>query len=228
MISDERLREAARKAEESILATLPEPENCEVILSPECESNMKKLIRRTDHLIRHRIMKAVACFLLVILVGGGGILTFSVEARAAAAGWVRDIYESYKTWIVYYYVGEENTAAEDTGYRPTWIPEGYTEQDILELSGQTDIHYVNADNLLITFGYSSNYSAISFYVERDGAELHQVYIGDIPADLYLDVSEEEPNVLTWYDENTKTIFWIIAQENSDDLIKIAESVVKKK
>ncbi len=35
MISDERLREAARQAEEYILASLPEPEDCEATFSPE-------------------------------------------------------------------------------------------------------------------------------------------------------------------------------------------------
>lgn len=86
MISDERLREAARKAEESFLASLPEPEDCEATFSPEFERKMKKLIRRTDHPIRYRIMKAVACFLLVVLVGGGSVLALSTEARAAFVG----------------------------------------------------------------------------------------------------------------------------------------------
>ena len=67
MISDERLREAARKVEESMLASLPEPEECEATFSPEFERKMEKLLNRADHPIRKRIMKAVACFLLAVL-----------------------------------------------------------------------------------------------------------------------------------------------------------------
>ena len=125
MISDERLRKAAQKAEESLLASLPDPEDCEATFSPKFERKMEKLIRRTKHPIRHRIMKAVACFLLVVLVGGGSVLTFSVEARAAFIGWVREIRDNY---FVYWYTGEsKNTLEEGAIYQLTWIPEGYQE-----------------------------------------------------------------------------------------------------
>ena len=51
MISDERLREAARQAEKNLLASLPEPKDCEATFSPEFKRKMKKLVRRTNHLI---------------------------------------------------------------------------------------------------------------------------------------------------------------------------------
>ena len=50
MISDERLREAARKVEESMLASLPDPEECKVPPPPE----IGKRTRRASHPIRHR------------------------------------------------------------------------------------------------------------------------------------------------------------------------------
>lgn len=228
MISDERLREAAQKVEESMLASLPDPEDCKIPPPPEIERKMEKRSRRASHPIRHRVMKAVACFLLVVLVGGGSVLALSAEARATVVGWVRDIYQSYETWFVYHFVGANDTVSEDITYRPTWIPDDYTEKEVLDLSGQTDIHYTNSDGLMITFGYSTNYDVINYYVEHDGAELYRVFIGSIPADLYLDTSEEEPNVLTWNDSSSKTIFWIIAQEDGDVLVEIAESVVQEK
>ena len=49
MISDERLRVAARQAEKKLLASLPEPEECEATFSPEFKQKMKKLVCHTDH-----------------------------------------------------------------------------------------------------------------------------------------------------------------------------------
>ena len=49
MISDKRLREAARQAEKNLLASLPEPEDCEATFSPEFKQKMKKLVCRTDY-----------------------------------------------------------------------------------------------------------------------------------------------------------------------------------
>lgn len=224
MVSDERLREAARKAEESFLASLPEPEDCEATFSPEFERKMKKLIRRTKHPVRRRIMKAVACFLLAALLGVGSVLTFSVEARAAFVGWVRDIYESYETWFIYRYIGENSTISEEINYRPRWIPEDYTEIEVLNMTNQTNIYYKNSAGLSMTFGYSSNTESAKVYVENNDVQLESVLVKNIPADLYLDEAEGESNVLTWTDNSTGTIFWIVAQLDSDDLIKIAESI----
>lgn len=224
MISDERLRKAAQKVEESMLASLPEPEECEATFSPEFERKMKKLIRRTDHPVRHRIMKAAACFLLVILLGGGSVLTLSADARAAFVGWVRDVYQSYETWFVYHFTGENNTVSEDISYHPTWIPQDYAELETLDMFNQTNIIYENAFGLSMTFGYSLNPEAINVYVENTNVQTKRVLIGDTPADLYLDNSAGESNILTWVDSSTDTIFWIVAQLDEDELIKIAASV----
>ena len=228
MISDERLREAAQKVEESFLASLPEPEDCEATFSPKFERKMKKLIRRTDHPIRYRIMKAVACFLLVVLIGGGGVLALNAEARAAFVGWVRDIYEdAYETWFVYRHVGEGDVIQEDISYRPTWIPAGYVEQAVIDFSEQTYVEYKNNSGSLITFGYSSNTESANAYVKQDGIETYNVSVGDIPADLYVDSTKGEASVLIWTDSQTNTILWIIAPLDNNELIKIAESVEKE-
>ena len=227
MISDERLREAARKVEESMLASLPDPEECKVPPPPEIERKIEKRIRHANHPIRHRVMKAVACFLLVVLLGGGSVLTLSADARAVFVGWVRDIYQSYETWFSYHYVGGNDTISENVSYRPTWIPKGYTEQEVLELSAQTYVDYKNDLGSKITFGYSLNTESTNIFVEHDGIIASHVLVGDIPADLYVDPAEDESAILMWTDEQANTIFWIIAPLDSNDLIKIAESVEKE-
>ena len=224
MISDERLREAAQKVEESMLASLPDPEECKVPPPPEVERKMEKRSRRASHPIRHRVMKAVACFLLVVLVGGGSVLALSADARAAFVGWVRDVYQSYETWFVYHFTGENNTVSEDISYHPTWIPQDYAELETLDMFNQTNIIYENAVGLSMTFGYSLNPEAINVYVENTNVQTKRVLVGNTPADLYLDNSAGESNILTWVDSSTDTIFWIVAQLDEDELIKIAASV----
>ena len=41
MISDKELHDAARKVEEAVLASLPEPEECKETFSPKFERRMK-------------------------------------------------------------------------------------------------------------------------------------------------------------------------------------------
>lgn len=221
MISDERLRKAAQKVEESMLASLPEPEECEATFSPEFERKMKKLIRRTDHPIRHRIMKSVACFLLVVLVGGGSVLTLSVEARAAFVGWVREVYD---TWFVYRFNNTTQGLGQGMLYRPTWIPDDYEEEHESEQPNRVSVIYKNSEGNMLIFTYSNDPSSIALYVDQEHKDIEQVEFGTNYADLYIDQREDAANEIVWTDLETETVFLISAPLSDKDLLKIAESV----
>lgn len=222
MISDERLREAARQAEKNLLASLPEPEDCEATFSPEFERKMKKLVRRTDHPIRYWVQKAVACILLVVLLGGGSVLALSTEARAAFVGWIK---ETYEAWFVYRYIGENQSIPEDISYYPAWIPDGYYESSRFDTDTYNIIIYEDNDNNIITFYYSCDADAAGIYLEKEGVDIKSVRIGNIYADLYVDETKGNANSLVWVDEKSGVLFWISANCNEDELIKIAESIV---
>lgn len=221
MISDERLREAAREAEEKLLASLPKPEDCEATFSPEYKRKMKKLARRTDHPVIYWVQKAVACILLTILIGGSGVLTFSTEARAAFVGWVREVYE---TWFVYRFEGESRNAIEDTQYRPTWLPEGYSQTLVPELDDQVNVLYTNDVGNMIVFAYSNSSSSLALYTQGDAAESTKVMVNGIPADLYLEEDGIHSNCLVWKSSQNSIIYWIVAKLPADTIIQIAESV----
>lgn len=221
MISDERLREAARKVEESMLASLPEPEECEATFSPEFERKMEKLLHRADHPIRKRIMKAVACFLLAVLVGGGSVLTFSVEARAAFVGWVREVYD---TWLVYHFNDTTQGLAQGTIYRPVWIPDDYKEDQELEQPNRVSIIYKDSEGNMLKFSYSNDPSSIALYIDQEYKDVEQVEFGSCYADLYIDQREGAANEIVWTDSESGTIFFISAPLSVKDLLKIAEGV----
>lgn len=227
MISDERLREAARQAEEKLLASLPKPEDCEATFSPEYKRKMKKLARRTDHPVIYWVQKAVACILLTILIGGGGILTFSTEARAAFVGWLKEIYDTY---FAYHYYSEEGAQSlpNDVIYRPSWLPDGYhiISEDI---GNQVYIIYESEDGEPALFAYTRASESLTLHIDRDGNEISQrVFVGDSPADLYIDQDTGDSNILIWADEDKGIMFYISAQLDSTEIIKIAESISAQK
>ena len=100
MISDEQIRQAACQAEKNLLASLPEPEDCNALFTSGFQRKMRKLVRRTEHPFIYRMRETAACILLVALLGGVSLLAFVTEARAAFAGWMREVYE---IWFVYKY-----------------------------------------------------------------------------------------------------------------------------
>ena len=203
------------------LASLPKPEDCEATFSPEYKRKMKKLARRTDHPVIYWVQKAVACILLTILIGGGGILTFSTEARAAFVGWVREVYEN---WFVYRFEGENSDAIGDTQYRPTWLPEGYSQTLVPELNDQVNVLYTNEDGNMIIFAYANSSSSLALYAQGDASKSTKVMVKDIPADLYLEEDDTHSNCLVWENSQNSIIYWIIANLPEDTIIQIAESV----
>ncbi len=217
MISDERLREAARKVEESMLASLPDPEECKVPPPPE----IGKRTRRASHPIRHRVMKAVACFLLVVLVGGGSVLALSADARAAFVGWVQEIYESL---TLYHFEGERPRPIEDVNYRPSWVPEGYKESSVPELYGQVNVIYRDNDDSMLLFCYSND--ATNVYVGNEGATIHDVIVHGSPAEFYVYDTPGAANCIVWTNRDTGVIFWVLANLDEVSMIRIAESVEK--
>lgn len=222
MISDERLREAAQKVEESMLASLPDPEECKVPPPPEIERKIEKRIRRASHPIRHRVMKAVACFLLVVLVGGGSVLTLSADARAVFVTWVKEVYE---TQFIYRFFQTSEETSNNTLYRPTWIPSDYQITAEFVSDEPPTIEYANGTGNFVIFTYFRNTSSPVFSIERDGTEIYkQVLVNGITAELYLDQDEGSTNVLIWKDENRGVIFRILAPFNEDEMVKMAESV----
>lgn len=219
MISDERLREAARQAEENLLASLPKPEECEATFSPEYKRKMKKLARRTDHPVIYWVQKAVACILLTILIGGGSILAFSTEARAAFVGWIREVYE---TWFVYKYEGEDQEFPQDTEFQITWLPEGFVEVAHSTSEEQVRTLFQDKNSNFIVFLYTRSMESANLYIEESGVEAQSVQIGHLYADLYLDQQPDKANALVWSDRGI--LFWLHGNCSGEELIRIAESI----
>lgn len=185
--------------------------------SPDFERKMKKLIRRANHPIRHRVAQAAACFLLAALLSGCTVLAISPEARAAFVGWVREVSEG---WFVYHYTGEDQAIPSDMVYRPTWIPEGYHETTVHEDDTGTTIIYENEEYLLL-FKCIMDIDAGAVYIGSDN--IQNVKIGDSLADLYIDPKENAASAIVWTDENGN-LFWIHGNLSGDELIKMAESI----
>ena len=215
------LREAAPGANDLFLSELPDPKDCHYTVSKRFERKMKKLLKRQKSPVLYWVQRSVACFLLVVLLGGASVLTFSAEARAAFFGWVREVYEDY---FGYHFEGDAEKVAQDVVYRPTWLPDGYREVFTPDMSGQVNVIYDNDAGLFVRFGYSDNFDGLNVYVENDDAELRQVYVNNQPADLYIYKNANEANNLVWTDGQTNLIFWISAHLNEADLIQMAESV----
>lgn len=213
------LLDAARQEYGSLMEELLEHQ-----FSPAFERRMKKLVRRADHPVGYWTARTAACLLLAGVLLAGSVLALVPEARAALAGWVRDVYES---WFEYRNVGENRPVSENTVYYPAWVPEGYKETAAPQAGTYVRAQYENSDRELLTVSYLKGtetvYGSSALNVEWEGAEVRPVQVGRLSADLYLN-PEEGPNILVWTDEIKDAVFWIVAPLEEAELVRVAESV----
>ncbi|WP_298025059.1 DUF4367 domain-containing protein [uncultured Dysosmobacter sp.] len=214
-ITDEMLRQAAPLVRDAMLASLPEPGDCEAAFSPAFRRRMRPLLRRARHPVFYRAMRQAAACFLAALVLGGGWLAVDGKAQASFLQWVRQVYE---TQIVYRFAGE---AAENGVYRPGWVPEGYEE---LDASDSTVVYYSEMNGTL-TFTFVPMQEGTSLYViDTNKAVLKHVEINGLPGELYLSTDPALRNALVWLDEDNGMSLSISGFLSEADILHMAKSV----
>ena len=169
-------------------------------------------------------LSRVACVFLAVLLTGSAVLTFSVEARAAFFGWVREQVETY-----YMYFFEGNAAVtEPAKYELGWMPENCIFVTSYETAGGEVYIYTDERDTLIQFTYTSEPDNEKVYVDYAEYTEKQVTINGNTASLFIAPSEDNTDGIVWTDPNTNTLFFISGHFDQETFIKIAENVKEKK
>ena len=169
-------------------------------------------------------LSKVACVFLAVLLTGSAVLTFSVEARAAFFGWVREQVETY-----YMYFFEGNAAVtEPAKYELGWMPENCIFVTSYETAGGEVYIYTDERDTLIQFTYTSEPDNEKVYVDYAEYTEKQVTINGNTASLFIAPSEDNTDGIVWTDSNTNTLFFISGHFDQETFIKIAENVKEKK
>ena len=168
-------------------------------------------------------LSKVACVFLAVLLTGSAVLTFSVEARAAFFGWVREQVETY-----YMYFFEGNAAVtEPAKYELGWMPENCIFVTSYETAGGEVYIYTDERDTLIQFTYTSEPDNEKVYVDCAAYTEKQVTINGNTASLFIAPSEDNTDGIVWTDPNTNTLFFISGHFDQETFIKIAENVKEK-
>lgn len=225
MISEEQLRLAAQRAGKALAESLPEPEDCHHEFSPEFERKMRKLIRKSRHPGFYKGLKRAACFLLVLLLSGGAFLTVNAEARELVFGWISEKFEDSQR---YFHQGDP-TPAEDIVYYQIDVPDEYWLESRYEGEGYINEYYVNEEGKYVNFVYQyiTETSGGEMYIIDTESKKKNVFVHDMPADLYIADLPENSNTVVWTDTETGALLDVTAYMDEDELIALAESVVPR-
>lgn len=224
MITDDMLRTAAARSCEIYVERCVSgyDDAIQHMFSPQFENKIRKLKKKADHLVFYRAMHCVASILLAILIGASAWLAVDVEARAAVFGWIKEV---YKDFFVYRYEDKSENPITESDYRPSWLPDGYTEFFIDDTTELILIAYANEAGEMLKFNYVQNPNETRWNVDLTQMEIASVQVNGNAADLLISTSPDIANCILWSTPDN-TAFYISAFLDEDDLARIAESVEK--
>lgn len=223
MITDKMMEEAAEELFQAMLAGLPEEEQCVHQFSERFERKMKRLIRRAEHPVFHRVLQQAASIVLVLFLGFATLLAVSPTVRAAVFGWVQERYEDLTT---YYFDGASQQDTKPVDYEIGNLTEEFAElyRDVKEK--ETTIYYHNAEtNQVMSFSYYHECSIYTHNVVMEDAIIEKITVNGYEADFYCCNDEMKSNAIVWIDSSTDTLFSIVAFMDKEELISLAESVI---
>ena len=151
-LTDEMLAQAAKNVGETMLASLPDPEEYYHEFLPDFEQRMERLIRRTEkkrHI--HQCLLRVAAAVLALVVGLSAWMAVDTKARAAVVEWIRTIYEDSIVYEFFHPSADRN----EVSYRLGWVPDGYTLVQKVGEGIYTAVYQKNTEVIYFSFSARS-------------------------------------------------------------------------
>lgn len=220
--TEDELRQAALQVHEAMMAVLTPVTEHE--FSFEFHRKMSNLLRKME--LHHGIKAAarsVAAIFLALLIGGGALLTFNTDVRAAFFEWVREVYENS---AFYQFVGEKEP--EVLPYiRPTWMPEGYVEIDAVGNETRQTVIYQNSNdkNGIILFNYNRIHENKQLGLTTESGLVHKdVSVNGYEADIYIPNDDTKAKEILWLDDDLSIVYSISSYADEEIILCIAESV----
>lgn len=224
MITDEMLRRAAAESLDGFMKSVEsgyDPERA-FTPSPQFERKIARLARRAKRPFAYRTLHRAASLLLAAVLGGVVWLSVDSPARAAFAAWAREAYEGS---VVYEFFGRRDSRAMPE-FAFASPPEGFVETEFFDLETMCVRHYMR-DNEVIQLSYMIMSDEGTTGISSNGYRREDVRVGKFSGDFYAMEDSSEFNELIWFDEENQIVFQISAFLEKDEMIALAEGIVKK-
>ena len=221
-ITDEMLYHHAAEARDIWLDTLPDDSDIpEHEFSDEFNKEMDRLVALSKKQKKPaRRFQRIAAMFAVVLIGVSSFVAVNAEARAAFIGWIKELTDDY---LIYRYEGDPVPTVEPTLYRPTWIPEGYSEFLVDEEDDTKFLAYANEAGEMLKLSYIHNPDETDWFISTENTVKESTTVNGNKADLLISTDPDTSGGVLWVDENN-CAFMLSGFLEADELIKMAESI----
>lgn len=220
--SAKELKEAAALVEESLLTGFVQEDLPKHTFSPGFELKMEPVLmlgRKQER--NRRSVWTVAAAVALAMICAFSWLASNAQARDVIQRWIR---ETWQNNIVYRFWGKDTSQLPEL--RPTWLPAGYRETDVVNHESWFLVVYQNeyGDYIFFEAGTMQDGHAIDIVPDSKEYEQETVMVHGLFGELYIPVDEEEQSNLIWMDEESGMYYEISARLETSVIVHIAETV----
>lgn len=223
-ITDEELAIATAIVSETMLRSLPEPEECTGQFTAQFEEKIEKLkktaVRKANW---KKFARSAVAAVLVILIGFSMLCAFNTEVRAAVVEWFK---ETFGTHTTYWFTSNKDGTLPK--YELTWLPKGYElifEESYEYMYGSVYQRGGNvADGFTFDYALANEDTQLTTQSLYGNPKVKPVNINGNDGELYLSDNPQDTHTLVWFDEDYGVVFSITSFMDSVDILNIASNV----
>ncbi len=211
MISEEQLHIAVVEYNQIFMETLPETEASDAQFSPQFHRKMRRLIQKTNHPVRYRLLRGALAAVLSLVILFSAVLAASPEVRAAVVRWLQTTINAQA-----HYFTDDPQGTLPSQYRHF--------KTIAHRSSKTYLYIDDATEQIAQFSY---YLKGELVLNTDNCVHSTAQIGGVTADIYLSNCDTESNEIVWRDPSGKILLSISSYEDRNTMIRMAESIMEQ-
>lgn len=219
--------QAVIKSFDDELAGIPPRQELEKIYSFSAAhiAKMKKLFdqdKRKDTIRKIEKWGRSAAAVIVIAVAlFFGVLLTSPQVRAAVSDVIVEWYEKFTSFTS---GSHEQTKVDTIEWRPTYLPDGFSEPEVLQTGGINELCFYNTEGQDITLLYFKSTDAVA--VNNEGVTYSTVTANDVVYHLFESQEEGTRSSVVWDKDGYR--FTILSEYPIAELQKMAVSVSAEK
>ena len=173
-----------------------------------------------------KLVNMAATVLLVCVLTLGVLMLVSPRVYAAVVNWITVQYEN----AVSYHFGGEPEETQTQHYEITYFPDGYsargkTVQTPGDFTDVTGTVYHNGSGQTLLFEYFPMESSTAMMCYADDMTVTDIVVNGQPGQMYISQKESESSAIVWMNEQENMCFCVDGFLSSDELLRVAESIV---
>lgn len=176
-------------------------------------------VRRAVRPLWQKALRVAACAALIAAL----VVSAAIAINPNFRHWV---VEQFRDSTSIFFHGDQTGMGDFTGWRPTELPDGYTESEVSTRAYREKVTYRDQNGQRLLFECTVVADGHMFDFDNEHSEQSTLELNGQTAYLFDSNTEGKPSALLWFSKDGTLAFELMGWMPGEDLVSIAKSVKK--